>query len=714
MSDARYGVRPRVRTLPRAVVRRAQTSLSRYHHVLSSRGTDEDELRRALPAGRSTASCLQSFREANSVRFFFGAGEATEIALECEREIPGWTKRTVVDGDRLLRRIVRLLGTDEVMLSQFTGGGDLIPWHRDILAGYEWDRCRFYKQVEIPYGQADIKVPWELSRCQHLPTLGMAYVTTGDSGYAAEVVTQIDDWISANRPGYGVNWACTMDVAIRTVNWLWAYHLVSDASQVTDEFLTRLLASLLYHGRHIAQNIERYEHGITTNHTLADYVGLLYLGLLLPELADASEWTRKGYDGVLACMRSQVTVEGVHYENSVPYHRLVLEMFVGSYVLAERNGHPFPDDCRQSLERMFDFVKHYTRPDGLAPLLGDSDDGRLQILSRYFDWDPQDHRYLLAIGAALFDRQDLCATVRGVRGAGEEAAWLLGVGALERLSRCSAPPHVLTSQAFPASGRYILRHRDHHAIVCTDEVGTAGMGNHKHNDILSFELSIAGSAMIVDPGSFTYTNNLVSRDQFRCTGAHNTVLVDGVEQNEFRGAFGMHTDARVLVENWQSDSNLDVLQASHTGYGRLADPVTHQRTIAFAKDPFAWLVVDRLLGQGMHTVESFIHLAPGADIASDVGGDASLIASTTIRLCARAGVKERLEVQPEAAVAFTRNGTHILVVPLNLGRPSILRGWFAPRYGQRVPTAVLRLSARLSCPAMFGYLILMGEERQWP
>jgi hypothetical protein len=658
-------------------------------------------------------SLIASFRAFDCACFFFEPGEAPAIARDLERAAPGWTERTVDTGDRLRTRVVRLLGADELSLDAAATGRDLLPWHQDVLHDYSWNPRTFYKQIGVPYGRADIKVPWELSRCQHLPTLGMAYAGTGDTGYAAEVVAQIDDWIVANRPGYGVNWVCTMDVAIRAVNWLWAYQLVSDAPQVTDAFLTRLLASLLYHGRHIARNIERYEGGVTTNHTLADYVGLLYLGLMLPELTEASAWARQGYDGVLACMRSQVTVDGVDYENSIAYHRLVLEMFAGSYVLAERNGRRFPEDYCRSLERMFDFVKHYTRPDGLAPLLGDSDDGRLQILSRYLDWHPQDHRYLLAVGAALFDRDDLCAGVQGVCDAREEAAWLLGPDALEKLSRCSAPQQYLASRAFPQSGRYVLRHQDHHAIVCTDEVGTAGMGNHKHNDILSFELSVAGTSMIVDPGSFTYTSDLAARDRFRCTGAHSTVVVDGVEQNDFNGVFGMRTDAWVRVAKWQSESSLDVLQASHTGYHRLADPVTHQRTIAFAKDPFAWLVVDRLLGQGEHTIESFIHLAPGGDLGGTIRNDASRLKSATVGLCAKAGVEERLEARPEAAVPFTRDGVGILIVPLNLGRASILEGWFAPRYGQRVHAPVLRLSARLTCPAAVGYLILKAEEREW-
>jgi len=690
--------------------RGVRTNVSKYKHALQPRRSDEELLRRALPAGRSVKALLTRIRAPARARFFFPSGEAPAITRALERAIPGWTQQTLVASDRLSALNLRLLGADDISLADAATVRGLLPWHEDVLHDYTWNLGTFYKQITVPYDRADIKVPWELSRCQHLPTLGMAYAATGDADYASVAVAHIDDWIASNRPGYGVNWACTMDVALRAVNWLWTLHLVADSSPVSDTFLTRLLASLLCHGRHIARNIELYERGITTNHTLADYVGLLYLGLLLPDLPEAATWARTGYCGVLACMRDQVAADGGHYENSVSYHRLALEMFIGSYVLAERNGLHFPNDYRAALERMVDFVQYYTRPDGLAPLVGDSDDGRLQILSRYFDWHPQDHRYLLAVGAALFDRDDLAASVQGVSGASEEAVWLLGTGALGRLSCGSYSHRALTSRAFPDSGRYIMRHRDHYALVCADEVGTAGKGNHKHNDIFSFELSVAGTAMIVDLGSYTYTSDLAWRDWFRSTRAHNTVVVDRVEQNAFSGVFGMRQDAQVRVGKWQSGPRLDVLEASHTGYRRLADPVTHKRTIAFAKDSLGWLVVDRFIGRGEHEVESFVHLAPGAELTRSVGCDASQIQATILSLCPMVGVDESLEATFEAAVCFSRNGVSIQVVPLNVGAVSVLEGWFAPRYGQRIPAPVLRLSTRLRCPASIGYLILrVGE-----
>src|SRR5205807_520493 len=221
-------------------------------------------------------------------------------------------------------------------------------------------------------------------------------------------------------------WGTAMEVAIRAVNWLWAYHLVRDAPAVSDEFRLRLLASLLTHARHIARNLESHPGGVTTNHTVADHTGLVCLGAALSDFPEAREWLDVGLRGSVECMRYQVAPDGVHFENSLSYHRMVLEMLLGVYIVADRCGHALPPDYRASLERMLEFTYHYIRPDGLAPLVGDNDDGRLQILSGYFDWRPQDHRHLLAAGATLFERADFAAVARTSPQAIEETAWLLG------------------------------------------------------------------------------------------------------------------------------------------------------------------------------------------------------------------------------------------------------------------------------------------------
>jgi hypothetical protein len=106
---------------------------------------------------------------------------------------------------------------------------DLIDWHTDFRSGYRWNKKTWYKWIR--YGHvpgADIKVPWELSRFQHLTDLGRAYHTAGDEKYVFEFTCQITDWLMNNPPKFGINWACTMEVAIRSLNWiLGSYFFVS-------------------------------------------------------------------------------------------------------------------------------------------------------------------------------------------------------------------------------------------------------------------------------------------------------------------------------------------------------------------------------------------------------------------------------------------------------------------------------------------------------
>ena len=86
-------------------------------------------------------------------------------------------------------------------------------------------------------------------------------------------------------------------------------------------------------------------------------------------------------------------------------------------------------------------------------------------------------------------------------------------------------------------------------------MGTNGFGNHKHNDLLSFEFHDRGRPLIVDPGSFVYTSNPDARNRFRSTRAHNTVVVDGEEQNEFKAEWLFRMFEKAKPEHLQFESS---------------------------------------------------------------------------------------------------------------------------------------------------------------
>src|SRR6185503_21196019 len=168
------------------------------------------------------------------------------------------------------------------------------------------------------------------------------------------------------------------------------------APQMTER-LPDLLTMLDQHGAHIERNLE-FSHLGTSNHYLSDVVGLLWLGLMLPELKAANRWLEFGARELSREIEQQILPDGAHFECSTGYHRYVLELLLYSLLLVRANETRLDKDYLDApwprLRSMLEYVRAYLRPDGQAPLIGDSDSGKvLPIVHRAGD----DHAYLLAL-----------------------------------------------------------------------------------------------------------------------------------------------------------------------------------------------------------------------------------------------------------------------------------------------------------------------------
>ncbi len=621
---------------------------------------------------RATTKTLGQGLRQRADRFFFTPlAVRDDLFRTLDRVDPTARSRAIQAAEKACAHVFDLLGSGEVAL------GAQIDWHTDFKTGYRWPPSTYYRRIDIRYleSDSDIKVPWELSRCQHLPTLGRAYWVTQDERYAREFVAQVSDWIVANPTGMGVNWACAMDVSIRAINWLWAYLLLRESSTLTPEFDGLFFASLLGHGRHIASNLEGQAGDNNSNHYLSDIAGLLFLGVLLPEFKEARRWSAMGMVALRTEMEGQVLADGVDYELSIGYHRLVTEIFLTCAVLCRRNEIVLPGSYWVKLERMIEFIYYCTRPDGTIPLVGDADNGRLQRLTT---WDePQrefyDHRHLLAAGAVLFNRPEWA---HAAGDCWEEALWLLGEEAIAflRSNESACAGEIVASRGFPHAGIYVLRAGELYALVDAGGNGTGGIGNHNHNDTLSVEVFAYDAPLIVDPGAYVYTADPVARNLFRSSRFHNTILVDGEEINRFdpRVLFRLEADAVAEVQTWQSGEAFDLLVASHRGYCRLSDPVVPSRTVFFDKHAKLWLILDQWAARGTHDYTFPFHFA--TPHAREVGG------------------------LPKAVVAHASNGVEFLVCPLH--DPglaiSLRQGWISRSYGCRERTRVAEYSAQLS------------------
>ncbi len=582
-----------------ALVRRRERAL-----LTRRKSTDGDVAARLRPelAGKSAAWLLDHFRTREDPKFFSG------FDIDVSARLPH--EHFAVATARLLERAREIVEAHRWPLLGYgvRDFGAEIDWLRDPVSGARWPLL-YHADITLLRGDgSDVRVVWELNRLAHLITLGRAYAITGEERFAEEVFTQIESWRAQNPTGRGPNWACAMEVALRAMNLLAAFELVRRAPQLNEERLQALLGMLDEHGAHIRRHLE-FSYIATGNHYLSDIVGLLWLGLMLPELRVAHAWRAWALREVLSEMDKQTLDDGADTEASTGYHRFVLELFLYSFILCRANRVEIPERYWRKLYAMLDYVRAYLRPDGRAPLIGDTDSGQVLPSTRRA---ANDHAYVLAIGAAVFNEPRFKA---GHETPPEELWWMLGPDGLAAYEKLRREEVAASSIAFKDAGTYVMREGDLYLLFNASGAGLDGRGAHGHNDALSIEVSACGRAFLTDPGTYLYTADLRERRLFRSTAYHSTVEVDDTEQNTTDPSqpFVIGDEAHPHVLRWETSRERDFVLAEHSGYRRLSAPITHRRAARFDKRERYWLIEDALLGSGEHTFRFRFHADAGLE-----------------------------------------------------------------------------------------------------
>jgi hypothetical protein len=600
---ARGEVKPTTAALE--TLRRARVSLSRRAEMRLLQQVTPLQTRLRRPFAEMTEEQLSSHFNNRTEPLFFPAFRDPATKTIQLQQFPSETAELIASAKKIaVEHRWELLGFGEKSF------GEKIEWRRDPLSGYV-SPLVYHRDVQLMRDDgSDARVLWELNRMGHMITLGRAYVVAQDETFSAEFLKQVQSWSDQNPFGQGINWHCAMEVALRGMNLLAAFELFRNSPQLTPSSICHLITLLDQHGAHIRRNLE-FSYLATSNHYFTDVVGLLWLGIMVPELSDAEEWREFGFHEMLREMEKQVLPDGADFESSTGYHRLIVELSLYSFLLCRSNGIEIQQKYWDKLRSMLEYMRYYVRPDGSAPLIGDSDSGQvLPIRRRTAD----NHGYLLSIGAVAFDEPFLKS--RNAEPS-VELLWLSGVEALEKFQTLPAtePPR---SKSFPDAGTHIVRDADLYLCFNTSGTGIHGRGSHGHNDVLSIEVSACGRTFIVDPGTYAYTGNLPARHRFRSTAYHSTAEVDGQEQNtmDANAPFVIGNEAQPRLLLWETKQDFDRVMAEHHGYARLSNPVIHRRTVTFDKGNRCWLLDDEFRGEGENNVSIRFHFDSGLKVTT--------------------------------------------------------------------------------------------------
>ena len=594
--------------------------------------------------------------------FFLTPQELSGRTSLIQKHLSTEVEAVIAEADAILQHRFQLLGFENVDY------GPDIDWHLDAVHGVSAPNKPWFKVPFLDFSAVgDHKITWELNRHQHLVTLATAWRFTRDERYVIELTQQWYGWQSANPYPIGINWSSSLEVAFRSLSWIWVRYLVTDCSALPANFKSDLYRALALNGRYIEKYLSTYFSPNT--HLLGEAVALFFIGTLCPSIKSASRWKELGWNILIAEAQRQVRPDGVYFEQSLYYHVYALDLFLHARILAARNKVEVPSSFDATLRKMLDVLAVLSRA-GPPDSFGDDDGGRV--------FNPRRNRaeHLtdpLAIGAALLREEWHCAVPLT-----EEAIWLFGAAAVNEFQQRSHGKPATSSVAFESGGIYVISSVDSRGEQITIDAGPQGNANsgHGHADALNVTLSMAGRRWIVDPGTYSYMPE--HRDQFRGTSAHNTLRVDGADQAIPNGSFGWSAIPNVRAETWITGKTFTLFVGSHNGYARLPDPVVHRRLVFHLHDEFS-AVIDFAEGKANHYLEMFWHFTPDVSVTK----------------------KEKAYIATAPATGAESSAIQLALLPMadSEWTSEIIRGYVSPAYGRKDPAEVLRFSAHALLPA---------------
>ena len=359
-----------------------------------------------------------------------------------------------------------------------------VIWHRAPDTGRSWPRHFFGR---IPYRDGnpfgDIRQLWEPSRLQHLVNLAVLG-STGNSDECQQAVSivqrQLVSWIDSNPPLTGAHYISSMECALRIIAVCQTLDILRDklVDSTSWEVLIRIVAS---HAPLIERRLSL--HSSVGNHTIAEAAGLVYSGLLFPDMEGSDQWLELGLSILEDAAITQVMPDGGGAEQAPWYHLFNIQLLSLVETLLHYCGKPARTTISAAVEHGSNFLNVIGLDAGCLPPIGDSDNG--YALSKY----------LQLPRTSDMPKQETCT---------------FGDTGLTVAHIATAPDVELLF--------------DHGGLGMPPSYG------HGHADALSLLLRVNSKDIFVDPGTFTYTGDPIWRQYFRSTRAHNTVTVNAKDQ----------------------------------------------------------------------------------------------------------------------------------------------------------------------------------------
>ena len=451
-------------------------------------------------------------------------------------------------------------------------------WVTNPETGYHYDACRHWTRVNDFSAEAgDIKFVWEKSRFSWLLTI-CRYDYHYDDDHAEFVIRQILDWIAKNPLNCGPNYKCSQETSIRINNWLFALNFYRDSESLTEERWKTIMTSVFWQTDHVMKNINFSRIAVRNNHAITETLTLYLMGLMFPMMKSAGKWKRKGKQWFEQEIDYQIEDDGTFIQDSMNYHRVVVQLLTYAIALADKHGERFCDAIYDKAYGSLNFLYQCQESaNGWLPNYGPNDGALFFPLSDadYRDYRPQlDALHGLLTGSPLYGHYL------------EDAQWVgHSVPSFsEQLDKMEKQQGIV---AFEKSGYYLIRENDTLTFI--------RCGLFKHNgstDQLHLDIWHKGENVLMDGGSYKYNTDLDTVRFFAGTESHNTVML-GENDQMLKGArFMWFYPPKVMSASLFETETDYVFDGEINAFRQLGEGIVIHREIRKKKGIAEWVITD--------------------------------------------------------------------------------------------------------------------------
>lgn len=466
---------------------------------------------RALGASAPLRAVYEASKRTNGHKHLFRpvAGGYTSRPLDLGHHVPDSAaarERCLDDARLIVEEGTRVFG-------RRVPTGSSASWAMDPLTERCWPEETPWWQIDIRTDQrlSDVKFTWESARHRDLVVLARASVLEPDGPWLAHLESMLVRWCRECRPEQGVNWYSSLELALRAIAWSQVLRLVGERLHggLRAELDDQLVAS----ARHIMVELPYTMTSMKNNHLLGDGLGLVVLGKMFPDHPGAGRWRSMGDRLMLKQLGRHMLPDGSMIEDSLSYHRFVLEMFIVRVLVGDA-----PDSVARAMSTAAEHLATLGVLDGDVPQYGDWDEGRVLADSA----PPGD-----VAGAALLARHLAGrSTPASAWEDYDELAWYAAASS-------TAEPESTRPDGLWTSGHFSGARRGPWAVWLKRSLTPS----HQHADLTSVWIQHDGSWVTRDPGTGTYNGPLHVRDGFRTSAAHPVWRPDGGDLLEPHRAF---------------------------------------------------------------------------------------------------------------------------------------------------------------------------------